>query len=68
MRLYTPKKPVKVAMLDSGINSAMSVFKKSSIISYNAINHDTTTTDSLGHGTAIASVIIADKNKQTIQA
>ncbi|MHA6486416.1 S8 family peptidase [Bacillus cabrialesii] len=66
-KLYSPKSPIKVAVLDSGINSSMPIFKNSSITSYDAIKNNSTTKDSLGHGTAIAGVIMAPLNKQTVQ-
>ncbi|ASB89286.1 Subtilisin [Bacillus sonorensis] len=66
VKLNSPKEPVKVALLDSGVNSSLSFFKNSSIISYDAINNKPTTTDSLGHGTAIASILLAPANKRTV--
>ncbi|WP_045506849.1 S8 family peptidase [Bacillus amyloliquefaciens] len=67
VKLYYPKNPIKVAVLDSGINSSMPIFENSSITSYDAIKNKSTTKDSLGHGTAIAGVIMAPLNKQTVQ-
>ncbi len=67
VKLYSPKSPIKVAVLDSGINNSLSIFENSSITSYDAIKNNSTTKDSLGHDTAIAGVIMAPLNKQTVQ-
>ncbi|KAA6472174.1 S8 family peptidase [Bacillus swezeyi] len=66
VKLYSPTEPIKVALLDSGVSNSLSIFKNSSIISYDAINNKPTTTDSLGHGTALASILMAPANKQTV--
>ncbi|MDA1477774.1 S8 family peptidase [Bacillus changyiensis] len=66
-KLYSSQDPIKVALLDSGVSSSLPIFKNSSITTYDSITNKPTTTDSLGHGTAIASIIMAPTNKHTVQ-
>lgn len=57
---------VKIAILDSGINSNLAILKGKVKETYNAINKDSETLDELGHGTMIASIIAAEENPHNI--
>lgn len=50
--------PIKIAVIDSGIDSSHSVFENVSILTgWNTITDDTTMFDDVGHGTHIAGII-----------
>lgn len=66
IKISTTKK-IKVAVLDSGIDESHPLLKGKVIKSYDAINGGSNTNDSYGHGTAIAGIIAAAPNNQTIQ-
>lgn len=57
---------VKIAILDSGVNSDYAALKDKVEASYNTFNNTSQTLDSLGHGTAIAGIISARPNKDNI--
>ncbi|MFJ7913241.1 MULTISPECIES: S8 family peptidase [unclassified Lysinibacillus] len=57
---------VKIAILDSGINSNLAILKGKVKETYNAINKDSETLDELGHGTMIASIIAAEENPHNV--
>ncbi len=62
-----PNNPVKVAILDSGIDNTHPFLKKRIVKSFDATQKINITKDKFGHGTAIAGIIGASSNKQTIQ-
>ncbi|WP_433958084.1 S8 family serine peptidase [Cytobacillus horneckiae] len=54
------KKPIKIAILDSGINKDHKDFKDIKFVEYNAINKsEEKVSDDYGHGTAVAGIIAA---------
>jgi subtilisin family serine protease len=57
---------VKIAILDSGINSQLDILKGKVKESYNAIDDAIFTKDEFGHGTMIASIIASNPNPHTI--
>ncbi|WP_182917196.1 S8 family serine peptidase [Bacillus sp. PK3_68] len=57
---------VKVAILDSGINSNHSDLKNKVTKSYNVIRSTNSTSDDFGHGTNIAGIITANHNSHGI--
>ncbi|AVK95782.1 S8 family peptidase [Lysinibacillus sphaericus] len=57
---------VKIAILDSGINSNLDILEGKVKETYNAINKNSETLDELGHGTMIASIIAAEENSHNI--
>ncbi|SNZ16056.1 Subtilase family protein [Terribacillus aidingensis] len=56
-KMYSLKEPIKVAVLDSGVNTDLSVFKDMNVESYSAIDGENPDIDDFGHGTAIAGLI-----------
>lgn len=66
-RISMPTEPVKVAILDSGIDNSHPLLKEKIVKSFDARQETNITKDKFGHGTAIAGIIGASSNKQTIQ-
>ncbi|TKI59885.1 S8 family serine peptidase [Lysinibacillus varians] len=62
----TNRPNVKIAVLDSGINSQLDILKGKVTKSYNAIDDAIFTKDEFGHGTMIASIIASNPNPHTI--
>lgn len=60
------KDKIKVAILDSGINSNHSDLKNKVVKSYDVIQNIDSTTDVFGHGTNIAGIITANHNSHGI--
>lgn len=60
------KDKIKVAILDSGINSNHSDLKNKVVKSYDVIQNIDSTTDDFGHGTNIAGIITANHNSHGI--
>ncbi|PAF16927.1 S8 family serine peptidase [Terribacillus saccharophilus] len=56
-KMYSLKDPIKVAVLDSGFNTDLSVFEDMNVESYSAIDGENPDADDFGHGTAIAGLI-----------
>lgn len=54
--------PIKIAILDSGINESHEALQGQITKKYNAIDKSSITNDNLGHGTQIASIIAAKQN------
>ncbi|KMJ60510.1 chromosome partitioning protein ParA [Bacillus sp. LL01] len=57
---------VKVAILDSGINSELEILQNKIKETYNTIEKSSVTNDEYGHGTMVASIIAANPNSHTI--
>lgn len=53
------QRPVKIAILDSGINKSHKEFENLTFYEFNATNPDKPVKDEYGHGTAIAGIIAA---------
>lgn len=60
------KRKIKVAIIDSGINSQHSELTNKVIKSYNVIQSTEFTSDDFNHGTKIAGIITANKNSRGI--
>lgn len=58
--------PIKIAILDSGINDELTILKNRVTDSYNTLTNSTDTEDLFGHGTMVAGVIAAEKNEGTV--
>lgn len=63
---YLEKPPIKIAVLDSGINDNIPVLKGKVKDQYNTLSNSTQTNDQLGHGTMVASIISSSPNEYTI--
>ena len=58
--------PIKIAILDSGINDELTILKNRVTNSYNTLTNSTDTEDLFGHGTMVASIIAAEENEGTV--
>ena len=54
--------PVKIAILDSGINKEHPAFKNTKFVEYNVVSVNEKIVDNYGHGTAIAGIIAGQSN------
>ena len=60
-------KPIKIAVLDSGINSSLPELKDRVIKSFDVIENDEVTKDSFDHGTSVAAIIGGERINNEIQ-
>lgn len=66
-KIYKENNPIKISILDSGIDSTHPLLKGKIKKSINLIEQGQPSIDELGHGTAIAGIIAAKPNKFNVQ-